>query len=64
MATREVPKHTRLHQLKKVGGFDLGIYYHEKETYKWQQNIDKFEQLVEVMQNELNYMKAKEAELV
>ena len=56
---REVPKGTRLHQLKKIGGFDLGIYYHEDETWKWEDRIDKFEHLVKVMTEQLEIMKSR-----
>lgn len=60
---REVPKGTRLHQLKKIGGFDLGLYYHEDETHKWEQNIEKFERLVTVMSEQLNRMKNQSKEV-
>jgi len=57
MTKREVPKGTRLGQLKKIGGFDLGLYYHEDETHKWRDNIEKFERLVVCMQDQLKMMK-------
>ena len=56
---REVPKGTRLHQLKRIGGFDLGLYYHEDETWKWEDRIDKFERLVNVMTEQLENMKKR-----
>ena len=56
---REVPKGTRLNQLKKIGGFDLGIYYHEDETWKWESKIEKFEHLVELMNEQLQRMKSR-----
>jgi len=59
---RQVPKGTRLHQLKRIGGFDLGLYYHEHETYKWYENIEKFERVVNVMNEELKKMKNKSKE--
>jgi len=57
MSKREVPKYTKLSQLKKIGGFDLGLYYHENETYKWKLNIEKFERLTNLMIEELEKMK-------
>jgi hypothetical protein len=56
---REVPKGTKLHQLKKIGGFDLGLYYHEDETWKWEDRIEKFERLVTVMTEQLENMKKR-----
>jgi len=56
----EVPKGTTQKDLKRIGGFDLGIYYHVNETHKWKNNIEMFSRLVAAMQNELEYMK-KEA---
>ena len=52
----EVPKGTTQKDLKRIGGFDLGLYYHVDETHKWK-NIEKFERLVTVMQEELAKMK-------
>lgn len=62
-AIRQVPKGTKLHQLKKIGGFDLGIYYHEDETHKWEENLEKFERLVTVMNEELQKMKKSAGEV-
>lgn len=59
MSKREVPKYTKLNQLKKIGGFDLGLYYHEDETHKWRDNIDKFERLTNLMIEELERMKKR-----
>ena len=59
MTKREVPKGTRLHQLKKMGGFDLGLYYHENETYKWENNIEQFERLIKCMNEQLARMKKR-----
>lgn len=59
MSRREVPKGTRLDQLKKIGGFDLGLYYHEDETWKWEGRIEKFERLVKVMTEQLEEMKSR-----
>ena len=64
MNRREVPKGTRLHQLHRVGGFDLGIYYHEDETHKWEDNIEQFGRLVTLMIEELDKMVKKDYEEV
>tara|TARA_R100001086_G_scaffold238111_1_gene162648 strand:+ start:941 stop:1141 length:201 start_codon:yes stop_codon:yes gene_type:complete len=53
----EVPKGTTQKHLKRIGGFDLGLYYHVDETHKWKTNIDQFERLVICMQEELEGMK-------
>jgi hypothetical protein len=53
---RVVPKGTRLHQLHRVGGYDLGIYYHEDETHKWEEKIEQFGRLVELMREQLDRM--------
>jgi hypothetical protein len=57
MSKREVPKYTKLNQLKKIGGFDLGLYYHEDETHKWRENIDTFERMTNVIIEQLERMK-------
>ena len=53
---REVPKGTKLADLRKVGGFDLGIYYHLDERHKWR-DIETFERVIDAMQRTLRRMK-------
>lgn len=55
----DVPKGTTQKDLKKIGGFDLGLYYHVDEVHKWQLNIEKFERLTNLMVEELQKMKKK-----
>ena len=58
---KDVPTGTKLGDLERIGGFDLGIYYIESETHKWEENLDKFERALEAMQDTYNRMKAEKA---
>lgn len=58
---KDVPTGTKLGDLKRIGGFDLGIYYIESETHKWEENLDTFERALEAMQDTYNRMKADQA---
>ena len=58
---KDVPTGTKLGDLKRIGGFDLGIYYIESETHKWEENLDTFERALEAMQDTYNRMKAHQA---
>ena len=67
---RQVPKGTKLGDLKKIGGFDLGLYMIDDEwSSKWElnpvhrtlrnaekikQNLKHFEHLISIMQDEYN----------
>lgn len=58
----DVPKGTTQKDLKKIGGFDLGLYYHVDETHKWELNIEKFERLTNLLIEELEKMKRKKVD--
>ena len=58
---KDVPTGTKLGDLKRIGGFDLGIYYIDSETHKWEENLDTFERALNAMQDTFNRMKAEQA---
>jgi hypothetical protein len=58
---KDVPTGTKLGDLKRIGGFDLGIYYIESESHKWEDNLDTFERAMKAMQDTYNRLKKEQA---